>query len=279
MNNCAKPSICRQLPRSLELDWKLLHDVKGIPSSRKLHLILLKYSRFFRYLVSPGSGHQRTTSLLGERYAYGDAFGLASLQRVYCASHFLKEFVQPGAVILDVGANEGQFTHFSYNYLCAAKVVSIEPERRAYELLRRNSRTADLCLSCVVSDREGEVAFHVGQESSQLSTYIPDKDCSYSDSYSVPCRRLDDIAAERGIDHVGLLKVDTEGSEYDVLMSAEHLLPKVDFILIEMSILRRSSGGLFKTGRLLEKHGFRLVRFQCDGSSEPRDADALFQRT
>jgi FkbM family methyltransferase len=47
---------------------------------------------------------------------------------------------------------------------------------------------------------------------------------SLSRSLRVPRQTLDNIAAIRGIGHIDVLKIDTEGSEFSVLRGAEKSL-------------------------------------------------------
>lgn len=261
---------------SLKLDAILMFSVQDIPVMQKLCLILSKYARFIR----GSSNGARPLSIMfsGGKYRYADAFGLASLQRVFCSSYALRKAVPENPVIVDVGANCGQFTHFSHHYLGASRVISIEPEKESFGLLQLNSARAEDCFPCAISDKQGEVTFYVARESSQLSSYVFEEGCSYKDAYAVPMRRLDDLMQDLGIDHVDLLKIDTEGSEYHVLLSASETLSKTRMVLIEMSIFRKSAANLFKIGSFLEAAGFVMVEFSCPRGGQPRDADALFRR-
>lgn len=271
-------SMLRMLLRSLQLDLRFLFRVGGLPLCGKLALVLRKYLRYGTGTLGVGGGRPKSLMVFGSRFCYYEPLGPASLERVYCASYPLKDLLPQEAVVVDVGANIGQFNFFARQYLKASRVVSIEPSPESFERLQGNAAAPSDCLCCAVSDREGEVLFHTSRESSQLSSYLPQPDAGYLGARPVPARTLDGIAAELGLGAVDLLKIDTEGSEFDVLLSAEALLRRTRYVLIEMSVFRRCSGNLFRIGTFLEERGFQLVRLSAAEEGRPQDLDGLFRR-
>ena len=81
--------------------------------------------------------------------------------------------------------------------------------------------------------------------------------------------RLDSFLKSEKISQIELLKIDTEGSEYDVLQTGKNTVKKSKFILLEASVDRQSSGDildcidfikhtvpnlrLFKIGRIFQE--------------------------
>ncbi|WP_162604573.1 FkbM family methyltransferase [Geomonas edaphica] len=263
---------------SLRLDHQLLFHVSGLPLCRKLSLVLKKYALYCFGMARTVAGKAKSFMVFGSRFWYNEPLAPASIERVYCSSHHLLGLLQERPVVVDVGANIGQFNLFARQYLGARRVVSIEPDPGSFELLRRNAALSSDCLCCAVSDRDGEVLFHVASESSQLSSYLTQPDAGYRSSYKVPARTLDAIVDELGVGEVDLLKIDTEGSELDVLKSAEELLARTRYVLVEMSVFRRSTGNLFQIGTFLEARGFVLARLSASDEGRPRDVDGLFKR-
>ena len=268
----------RMLGWALRLDLEFIFLVRGIPVGGRLSLVLRKYLCYLAALL--GGRGRRTKSLMvfGSQFCYNEPLAVASLQRVYCAGHRLRGFLPETPVIVDVGANIGQFNFFAMHYLGARRVVSIEPAREACELLRQNAAVPEDSYCVAASDREGDVMFHISDESTQLSSYLSQPDGSYRESYPVPCRTLDVIADQAGVGRVDLLKIDTEGSEYDVLRSAERLLLRTSLVLVEMSVFRKCSANLFQIGSFLEQRGFELVELSPAKERRPSDLDALFKR-
>jgi Methyltransferase FkbM domain len=54
------------------------------------------------------------------------------------------------------------------------------------------------------------------------------------DRIDVPVRRLDDIVADAGVDRIGLLKIDVEGWERQVLDGAKDCLQRTDRVVLEL---------------------------------------------
>lgn len=266
----------RMLAWSLRLDCEFLFVVPGLPFCAKVRFIFLKYLLFLRDRLSRRA--VRSATVFGRRYYYNDRFGIGSLQRVYCAGWRLKEFLPPQPVVVDVGANLGQFNFFCRHYLGSKRVVSIEPIPECHALLAENSGTPVDCLRAVVAAEEREVHFHVASDS-QLSSLVTDRAVTYGGSVPMKTQRLDSLLETAGIDRIDLLKIDTEGSEMDVLLSGEMTLEKSAAVLVEMSIFRENTGNIFSVGSFLGSREFRLRHLVFGSCESPKDADGLFVRS
>jgi FkbM family methyltransferase len=138
--------------------------------------------------------------------------------------------VQPGAVVLDIGANIGAFTVPLARLVGpGGLIVAIEPERSNYYALCANVALNNLpwviCLQYCVSDQTG-------------MTRVPDLDRSISQNFAgleldqpqttgngnlIPVFRLDDLDAASS---VTLIKIDVEGMEQRVLQGAVRTIEK-----------------------------------------------------
>jgi FkbM family methyltransferase len=81
---------------------------------------------------------------------------------------------------------------------------------------------------------------------------------------SVEVRTLRTVAAEAEITHVDYLKIDVEGSEYEVLEGAADLLPSTGVIFVEVCFIPfRQGQRLFSdVDLLLRDYGFDLLRYE-----------------
>jgi FkbM family methyltransferase len=262
---------------SLKLDYEFLFRVPDISCLEKVLFVLKKYGIFLKSRLF-GLKEVNCVTVFGQDYFYNEAYGLASLQRVYCASHRLKGLLPDRPIIVDVGANVGQFTFFCQHYLRAERIVSIEPIKDCHELLQANAGIPSDCFNCLVSCDNGVKEFYRCTTSSQLSSCLKDEHESYAQGMVVSCKRLDELVRECGVEKVDLLKVDTEGSEYDVLLSGEEILETVGLIMVEMSVFRNSDGNIFKTGSFLNNRKFELVAVERWRGTMPKDMDAIFAR-
>jgi FkbM family methyltransferase len=133
--------------------------------------------------------------------------------------------------VLDVGANVGLFALLAGLDDQRRSVFAFEPVPETFERLRRNIHLNGLLrvepVAAAVGARDGVVELHVPPgEALPLGA-------STLEGFREPGRRLavsaitlDRFAAERGLAHVDLLKVDTEGTEPEVLTGARALLER-----------------------------------------------------
>ena len=177
------------------------------------------------------------------------------------------------SVVLDVGANHGDFSEAVCNTFPSARVLLFEPLPKLQPILeRRCQRRAPLWKleTCALSDQEGTLDLHIAPERDEIGS-LKGFSRSYLESTAaageirkIPCRvrRLDDVVREAGIGHVDLLKIDVEGAEFDVLAGATTMLVTTESLVVEVSTIREENAAenaLLRLLRLLDAHGFQPV--------------------
>jgi hypothetical protein len=100
----------------------------------------------------------------------------------------------------------------------------------------------------------------------------------YCGQIMVQGQPLEQLLLSAGCERINLLKIDTEGSELEVLRSAGRFLDSTDVVLVEMSIFRKNRGNMFAVGNFLEARGFRLHELIFAVCAHPADADGIFVR-
>jgi len=148
-----------------------------------------------------------------------DVYGLGALH------------VNPGELIVDVGAGVGDFTLAAARRFAQSEVHAFEPNPRAFELLEGNLRrngSANVRIAKIAVGVEESYEMH-GLSAGPLATaadVVPPAD----DTAVVVAKRLDDLLPEQPI---ALLKIDCEGLELDVLQSAPHVLAHTRSVVVE----------------------------------------------
>ena len=151
-------------------------------------------------------------------------------------------------VILDVGANTGQFALSMREAGYRSRLVSFEPLSTAHEQLLRNSRGDprwEVAPRVAIGDHEGEIELYVAGNSVSSSAlamlqYHVDAapDSVYVSRERVRLSRLDTMASEYW--HPGdvpFLKIDTQGYEDRVLNGATNVLERVRGLQLEASLV------------------------------------------
>jgi amino acid adenylation domain-containing protein/FkbM family methyltransferase len=209
--------------------------------------------------------------------------------------------LEPGARVVDVGANIGLFSLFCAALAEGVEVFAFEPIPEAFAALRLNAELFGLrahLFDIGLAERERTVEFTYYPHVSVISGYQSDPEEArevvraflkrqnpelegaqleelLSERLSMrrvrrPLRRLSDVLREQGVDRVDLLKVDVEKSELEVLEGIdEEDWPKIRQVVVEVHDV---DGRLERAEALLTRHGFSLQREQ----DESLQATALY---
>lgn len=189
-------------------------------------------------------------------------------------------------LILDVGANTGQFVSEIRRGGYAGNIVSFEPLSEAHgKLLQASNGDAkwDIYPRCALGDRNGEVEINIAGNS-QSSSILPmleshrsaAPESAYQGKELVPIKTLDAVAGQYLKNaHAPFLKIDTQGFEWQVLDGARATLPHVRGVLLELSLVPLYEGQhlWLEIMARLEAEGFVLWAF------EPVFSDPLDGRT
>lgn len=200
------------------------------------------------------------------------------------------------SLLLDVGANTGQFAQDLRHMGYSGRIVSFEPVAEAHaELLKTAAGDPAWAVAprMALGDEDGEVAVRVAVLSG-LSSVLPPTTFhvhAYAPSATVtteivPCRRLDTVADQYlHPEEKALLKVDVQGFEKQVLEGADSLLEKLSAVYIELSLETLYQGQALAREVLdyLERRGFEMW-FVSPGWCDPQSGrmlqyDALLARS
>jgi FkbM family methyltransferase len=151
-------------------------------------------------------------------------------------------------VVLDVGANVGQYAMRLRQGGWAGRIVSFEPlptARLSLEQAAAVDPRWEVAPPLALGASDGTVTLNVSAESDMSSTlpFRPEMadlldSAAYTGTVTVPLGRLDGIFDHHvGHDDRVLLKIDTQGTELAVLEGASGILDRVRGIQLELSIV------------------------------------------
>ena len=195
-------------------------------------------------------------------------------------SHFLPPIVSSLRkfkidLVLDVGANQGQFASEIRGGGYTGKIVSFEPLSEAHgKLLQASAGDAmwDAYPRCALGDYCGEVEINIAgnSESSSILPMLESHrsaapESAYQGKETVPIKTLDAIARPYLKEaRSAFLKIDTQGFEWQVLDGARDTLPHIKGILVELSLVPLYDGQHLWRDVIdrLEAAGFTLWAFK-----------------
>lgn len=157
--------------------------------------------------------------------------------------------------IVDAGSFHGDWGRMSREIWPKARLAMIEPNTELTEPLRALAGELNAEFYCeLLGPRDGdEVRYHVMGSGSSV----------YEEHSSLPRRQevrhtrtLDSVLD--GWEEIGLLKIDAQGYELEILKGAERLLPRTSSVLLEIAVIgvNRGAPRLDEVVAFMKERGF-----------------------
>ena len=161
------------------------------------------------------------------------------LKSKYKREYYFPEELKP-KVIFDIGGNIGITSIYLASLFPEALIYAFEPLKENFEILKKNT----------IQFKNIEVFnFGLGAKNGSFKLYLSDDKENYggvsfysegegnmSEPYTeCEVKNVNDVIQDLGITAVDLIKIDTEGAEYDILTSFKHeFLKKTSWITGEL---------------------------------------------
>ena len=161
------------------------------------------------------------------------------LKSKYKREYYFPEELKP-KVIFDIGGNIGITSIYLASLFPEALIYTFEPLQENFEILKKNT----------IQFKNIEVFnFGLGAKNGSFKLYLSDDKENYggvsfysevegnmSEPYTeCEVKNVNDVIQDLGITSVDLIKIDTEGAEYDILTSFKHeFLKKTSWITGEL---------------------------------------------
>jgi FkbM family methyltransferase len=179
------------------------------------------------------------------------------------ASHLLTVF--------DVGANKGEWSRVVRAQNSSTIIHQFECNPALMKKLRDDfaGDQGIVLHQCALGDTEGRRTFFSVDASSELGSLIrPDESSHYSVAGEVPVRTIDGICAELRIENIDLLKVDTEGYDFHVLLGASEMISRQRVMVIQFEYgngWARAGSTLFRCLEWLSERSYQVFLMTPDG--------------
>jgi FkbM family methyltransferase len=140
--------------------------------------------------------------------------------------------IPAGGVVLDIGANVGLFSLFAARK--AQLVHAFEPSTATFPYLAANTQgTPHIFVhNHAIGCADGRASLNISGPPTSYT--LTDRETCDTASEVVESRTIGTVFRDLGIEHCDYMKLDCEGSEYPILLSADAtLLKKIDAIVLE----------------------------------------------
>jgi FkbM family methyltransferase len=151
----------------------------------------------------------------------------------------IKKIVVHGTeiTIVDIGANIGEFGKLCRSEYKGARIIAVEPQVLCHDEILKNCGLETVIIGKVASSVLGLTSFEISEEKDRKGHIQNDK-IGYESSRLRDYEKItvDEIILEYKIDFINLLKIDTEGHDFEVLKGARSALSqgKIGNILFEI---------------------------------------------
>jgi len=180
---------------------------------------------------------------------------------------------------IDVGAFRGKYTDLILNINKECKIIMFEPQNKYYLLLKekfKNNKNIEI-KKIGLSDKKAFLNLQINKHEitstfskfNDLNKYLNYKAILFGSNLknmttnleNVEVLTLDKIFEEKKIKNLDLIKVDTEGHEYEVILGGQNHIRNINYILIEFHIDKiYENYNPDKIHELLVKKGFVLKK-------------------
>lgn len=157
-------------------------------------------------------------------------------------------------VVIDVGANIGQYGAELRNIGFKGRIISFEPTSQAFSKLKKIASKDNLwnIHNMSLGERDGESIINISKNSvsSSILNNLPQltesaPEAGFITKEKIIIKKLDSLLQELNLDNKNIyLKIDTQGYEDMVLQGAKESLKKIIGIQVEMSIIPSYEGSL-----------------------------------
>ncbi len=178
---------------------------------------------------------------------------------------FISDFIKPNSVVIDLGANDGEFSEYTANNF-NADVYAIEP-------------VPELFNSISASPRIKKFPYCISNSNKLCQLKLPDSQCATlynkvgqnEKTIIVEGITLKIFLEKNNIIHISLLKVDIEGAEVEMFENLDDdIFNKIDQITVEFHdfLWPELKSKVENIKRRLSQRGFYCVRFTFSNNGD-----------
>ena len=172
--------------------------------------------------------------------------------------------------IIDIGASGGIDQRWFSNGF-EVNAILFEPDPDAFEQLIKKKRKNDLILDSALSDKEKEIVFNICNWQQVSSIYEPNMDIlklfknpqrwEIKKKITMKTFPLNDVLKKNSISDIDFMKIDSQGSELEILRGGTDYLDSIIGLEVESEFIEiYKNQPLFpEVDKFIQSNGFKLI--------------------
>ena len=209
-------------------------------------------------------------------HKYNYYFGIDS-----CIKKILKKKNINDLIIFDIGANIGQSIDRFRKYQKNAKIFSFEPDPSVYKLLefKKNNDPNLFTYNIALSNKKKKSILYTQNNSGESSLLKMNTNKLNSNiPIKIKCDTISRFCKKNKIKNIDILKIDTQGSEYNIIKGCGNFLKNIFIIEAEIIFNNtwKNSPSIGELENFLKRFGFVIWDFPNIVKFPQDDIDRIF---
>lgn len=179
--------------------------------------------------------------------------------------------------VIDIGSHKGEFINSILNISSVTNIISFEPQKNIFEILQKSfSKNAKINLNnLAVAEKTGKKIMQINKLSDtstlneidnsslffKFKSLLLNEKNSIINQEEVSATTIDLFFKNKKFTDKTLMKIDTEGYEYNVLNGSQNKIKEITYILIENQFSKMYKNADFNDCHLfLINNNFKLLK-------------------
>jgi len=271
--------------------WQRVRQLADLSKLGRLLSLPWKYSNvmIFRHFVYPLTKRERILEVpvfFGAKMKIGlpsatDIYltgGRSHVSEIKFAQYLIRR-LEEGATMMDIGAHYGYFSLLAAEIVGVnGKILSFEPSPKTYALLRENVKSYPMitAVNNAMSDKAGDFTiYEFPNLYSEYNTYNPkpfEREKWYRNfppqAVLIPATTIDNVTKQLDFSP-SIIKMDAEGSEYQILKGGQQFISKSKpIIAMRFWQAYRQNEMHLKALSMLKEIGYQSFHTTIEGNLE-----------
>jgi FkbM family methyltransferase len=190
-------------------------------------------------------------------------------------SNFLKK--QLIKTVIDVGAHKGEFIESILKVSTVTEIIGFEPQKKIFNILLKKFCNKNIVSlnNIALSEKAGKKIMKINKLSDtstlndldqnslffKFKSYLLHEKNSIISEEAVSTTTIDAFFKNKQLGKNILLKIDTEGYEFNVLLGAKKTIQRIKYVLIENQFSKMYKNVNFEEcHKFLTQHKFKLIK-------------------